>query len=164
MARPKRDPSALSREEDYRDYEAREIDEGWPYSDEDGEKKAANIGYGNSESNFDETEVPGAEISANTAIESSGGPSVFPEDEDAIIEDDAIGEQIALAYEANDLDGRDVTITVHKGIADLSGRVDSDADKAKLIRVALAVPGVKNVTDGIILSGVDTHIPSDVTE
>ena len=38
MARPKRDPAATSREEDFRDYEERETDEGWPYADQDAVK------------------------------------------------------------------------------------------------------------------------------
>ena len=81
-----------------------------------------------------------------------------------MIEDDAIGEQIALAFESNGLDSENITINVHQGIAELSGRVDTDEEKSKLVRVALAVPGVENVTDALTLSGVDGHIPTDVTE
>ena len=164
MARPKRDPAATSREDDFRDYEEREIDEGWPYADEDAVKTGENVGYGTSESNFDKVDGPGAEIADAPAIASQGGPSLSPSSEDPVIEDDAIGEQIALAFESNGLDSENITINVHQGIAELSGRVDTDEEKSKLVRVALAVPGVENVTDALTLSGVDGHIPTDVTE
>tara|TARA_Y100000815_G_C13289553_1_gene480237 strand:+ start:360 stop:854 length:495 start_codon:yes stop_codon:yes gene_type:complete len=164
MARPKRDPAATSREEDFRDYEERETDEGWPYADQDAVKTGENTGYGTSESNFDRAEGPGAEIADAPMIASEGGPSISPSSEDPVIEDDAIGEQIALAFESTGLDGETVTINVHRGVAELSGRVDTDEEKSKLVRIALAVPGVRNVTDALTLSGVDSHIPPDVTE
>ena len=164
MERPKHDTAVTSREDDFRDYEARDIDGGWPYADEDAHGRPGNAGYGMTDSNFDSAAHPPAEIADEPAIHSDGGPSPAPSSVDPAIDDDALGEQIAAALENNGLDGEVLTITVHNGVAELAGRVDTDEEKSELLRVALAVPGVRNVKDGLKLSGVDSHIPTDVTE
>jgi HSP20 family molecular chaperone IbpA len=164
MERPKHDAAATSREDDFRDYEERDIDGGWPYADEDASGKPGNAGYGASESNFDRASAPPAEIADEPVIDSTGGPVAAPSSVDPAIDDDALGERIAAALEDNGLDQEVLTITVHDSVAELSGRVDTDEEKNRLIRVAIAVPGVRNIIDGLTLSGVDSHIPSDVTE
>jgi HSP20 family molecular chaperone IbpA len=164
MERPKHDPAATSREDDFRDSEERDLNGGWPYADEDALGKPGNAGYGMSDSNFDRAARPPAEIAEDTEIDSSGGPAPALSSVDPAIEDDSIGERIAVALESNGLDGEVLTITVHDGVAELEGRIDTDEEKSELLRVALAVPGVRNVTDKLTLSGVDSHIPSDVTE
>lgn len=51
-----RKEKALSRDEDYRDYEERDLREGWPYSDGSGStsRSPENRSYGATGANFDE--------------------------------------------------------------------------------------------------------------
>ncbi len=60
------DKKPVSREEDYRDYEERNRDEGWPYSDEPGATSAdpGNRPYGETPANFDRDPNPGFRVDA----------------------------------------------------------------------------------------------------
>jgi hypothetical protein len=39
-------PKETTREEDYRDYEERDLRDGWPYADADGGRRKSNEAYG----------------------------------------------------------------------------------------------------------------------
>ena len=88
MASPNKTTTNKDREEDFRDYGERDIGEGWPYADGEPVKKR-NAPYGETSDELDPTNT---EISADTFIESDGGPTLFPDEEGGNIDDDAIEE------------------------------------------------------------------------
>ncbi|MBB1250326.1 hypothetical protein [Rhizobium sp. G21] len=90
MASLTRTPRPKTREEDYRDYNERDISEGWPYADEEVVAKK-NEAYG---VEFDDEDKTSVEISDEPAIESQGGPNLFPETAKGAVEDDGVEETI----------------------------------------------------------------------
>ncbi|WP_137155390.1 BON domain-containing protein [Rhizobium sp. FKL33] len=150
-------PQPKTREEDYRDYDERDISDGWPYADEEVAAKK-NEAYG-VDSDDDTTSL---EISDEPAIESEGGPSLFPEAAEEAVEDDGVEEAVyeritnTRRWQDNQL-----TVTVHAGVATLEGEVETEHDRQLINQIALGVPGVVDTVNRIILIGVDSHIPSD---
>lgn len=155
-------PPETAREEDYRDYDKRNIGEGWPYGDEDGLPADRNAPYGGTGSNFDESGHVGVEIAGSPEIASHGGPALSPAGEEDAITDDVLEERvtdIVAAKENFDIDL--LTITVHDGVVTLSGKVETARDRSLAQTVALATPGVRGCVNRLVLIGVDSHIPSD---
>lgn len=162
MADRKTNPSETAREEDYRDYDKRNLGDGWPYADEDALPAGRNAPYGSTPSNFDEAGQVGAEISDKPAIKSDGGPSFLDRLEPRSIEDDGLEEAIT---ERLDADGRIqselITVTVRAGVAKLSGHVETDPLRVLAETMTLSVPGVKDCINELVLIGADSHIPRD---
>ena len=162
MAERNNTPPETAREEDYRDYDKRNIGEGWPYSDEDGLPADRNAPYGGTGSNFDESGRVGVEIARRPEIESHGGPSLSPTGEEVVIEDDVLEERITeiLSEKAN-FDIELITVTVHDGVATLTGEVETAHDRTLAKTLTLAVPGIRGCVNELVLIGLDSHIPSD---
>ncbi len=150
-----------SREEDYRDYEARDLNDGWPYGDEDGISAKSNAPYGRTRSNFDEVDKVGAEIADQPYVESQGGPALN-EDESRQLLDDNLESRI---YEALDVDGRIdmalIDIKVNRGIATLSGKVETDYFRRLAEGAALSAKGVTKCHNELVVMGVDSELPDD---
>jgi len=150
------------REEDYRDYDKRNIGDGWPYADEDGLPADRNVPYGGTVSNFDESGRVGVEVARRPEIESHGGPAVTSAGEESVIEDDVLEEQIMDVLTQNESFLAElITVTVHEGVATLSGEVETAHDRALARTLTLAVRGVRGCVNELVLIGVDSHIPSD---
>lgn len=162
------DPPKTSREEDYRDYEERDLRDGWPYADTDGLRTPQrNPPYGAPKANFDEQKDSGVEVSDGTIAEDiHGKPQPFADTTGEIIEDDALEERITGRLEDDGrIDPTALEITVRDGVVKIEGGVDSEADRAHLIGLVLAVPGVRDVhARDLIARGVDSHIPPDSDE
>lgn len=158
MAALTRTPRPKPREEDYRDYNERDISDGWPYADEEVVAKK-NEAYG---VEFDDEDKTSVEISDEPVIDSQGGPSLFPEAAEEAVEDDGIEEALyeritnTRRWEDNQL-----TVTVHAGVATLEGEVETEHDRQLINQIALSTPGVADTINRIILIGVDSHIPTD---
>lgn len=162
---PPRKPNPLSREEDYRDYEDREIREGWPYSDVDGnplESHPDNTPYGDTPANFDED--PSTGFTVDTADASGREERVdtavpLPASR---IDDDELEAQITELLEES---GKVVTdnIEVHcvDGIITLEGRVETISLARNLEEIVLTVPGVVGVHNNLETLGVDSHMPDE---
>lgn len=162
MADRNNTPPETAREEDYRDYDKRNIGDGWPYADEDGLPADQNAPYGGTGSNFDESGRVGVEIGERPEIESHGGPKLSQAGEDDVIEDDVLEEQITdMLTENENYDPNLITVTVHHGVATLSGEVETDHARALAKTLTLAVRGVRGCVNEMVLIGVDSHIPSD---
>lgn len=162
MADPKITAPETTREEDYRDYDKRNIGEGWPYADEDGLPAEPNAPYGGTVSNFDESGRVGVEIARRPAIESEGGPELSQAGEGELIEDDVLEEKITDRLAENEnFDPNLITVTVHNGVATLEGEVETPHAKALAKTLTLAVHGVRGCRNQLVLIGVDSHIPSD---
>ncbi|MET3615028.1 hypothetical protein ABID16_003371 [Rhizobium aquaticum] len=155
-------PPETAREEDYRDYDKRNIGDGWPYADEDGLPADRNAPYGGTGSNFDESGRVGVEIAHRPEIVSDGGPSLSSAGEEDSIEDDVLEERITdILAEKENFAIELITVTVHDGVATLTGEVESAHDRALAKTLTLAVPGIRGCVNELVLIGLDSHIPSD---
>ena len=158
-------PRETSREEDYRDYEERDLDDGWPYPDGDTARKKRNEAYGVAPAGLEGDANPGAEIAANPEIRSEGGPALAQGIVREAIDDDALEEQIFdQLSNREDFDEDQITVTVRDGIAELTGRVDRAEATFIAEQIAGSVPGVRFVRNRLVSMGVDSHIPSDATD
>jgi hypothetical protein len=151
------------REEDYRDYEERDLNEGWPYADAapGTDTEIGNISYGQTGPNFDEAGNPGFERSSDTAIKSADGPDLFSDDVEADVEDDALEETIANALSDSDIDISGMDLKVRRGIALLTGEVETAQDRRRIERFIYDTPGISDVRNELTLRGADGYIPSD---
>lgn len=166
MAEERRDIGETAREEDYRDYEERDLDQGWPYSDADRDRgRKRNAAYGQSEANFDSEGNAGVEIAGQTEIVSEGGPAISTEIAHDAINDDALEEAISDRLSLDDrIDESQITVTVRGGIAEIGGSVETREEQFVAEQIVEGVSGIRIVRNRLVLTGVDSHIPSDATE
>lgn len=151
-----------TREDDYRDYEERDLEQGWPYPDGDIPSRRANEAYGAEPAGLEADANPGLEVARDTAIQSQGGPALSRGIAREAIDDDALEEKISNQFvDRDDIDEDQITVTVHHGVAKLSGDVETSRDAALAARIAAAVPGVRAVYNLLVPIGVDSHIPPD---
>lgn len=161
MAAPNKTTLNKDREEDFRDYEQRDIGEGWPYADGEPAKKR-NAAYGETSDELDPTN---AEIADDTFIASKGGPTPFPDEEEGNITDDGIEEEIANKLsDSGRWDDNQIEVTVHKGIATIEGEVETEHDRQLINQVVLRTAGVRDSQNNLAVIGADSHIPPDVDE
>lgn len=154
-----------SREEDYRDYEERDLDTGWPYPDGDTARRKRNEAYGAAPAGLEGDGNPGAEIAENPVIRSEGGPALTQGIAHEAIDDDALEERIFdQLITSEDIDEDQVTVRVRNGIAELTGTVDRVEATFIAEQIAGSVPGVRLVRNGLVAMGVDSHIPDDATD
>jgi hypothetical protein len=154
-----------SREEDYRDYEERDRDGGWPYPDEDASKRKHNEAYGAAPAGLEGDPNRGAEIARAPDIHSDAGSPPVQGIAREAIDDDALEEQIFGQLTDRDaIDEDQITVTVRNGIAELTGRVDRSDSVFIAEQIAGAVPGIRFVRNRLVSMGVDSHIPSDATD
>jgi hypothetical protein len=151
------------REEDYRDYEERDLDEGWPYADgtPGSETKVGNRSYGQGTENFDESGNPGFERSRNTAIRSKNGPDPFGGETGADVDDDALEDTIANALEDSAIETSGVDIKARRGSVWLTGAVDTAEERRKIEVLVYAIAGVTGIRNDLATSGADGGIPAD---
>jgi hypothetical protein len=161
MARISKTTTEKDREEDFRDYNERDLGEGWPYADGAPVRKR-NADYGETS---DELDPQNMQVSGNTVIESDGGPTLFPEEEGGNIDDDSIEEEIATKLsDSGRWDDNQIEITVRNGIATIEGEVETEHERQVIGQVVLRTAGVKDAVNNLVLIGVDSHIPSDADE
>lgn len=162
MPAPTKPTTDQGREEDFRDYEARDIDEGWPYADGAPIRKKRNAAYGDQS---DELDPDNVEVARDTAIQSQGGPSPFPEEEGGTIDDDAIEEEIATKLsDSGRWDDNQIELSVADGVVTIEGEVETEHERRLINQVVLRTAGVKRAVNRLELIGVDSHIPTDADE
>lgn len=155
----------LSREEDYRDYEERDVDSGWPYSDGAGaaSKDPANREYGGTAANFDR-DTNGGFRTIDVDADGNQEPladSLTPETEGRENADD-LEERVTDALSGlKDLDMDSIEVQAHGHRIVLEGSVDDLTLSRQAERCAQAVSGVRDVVNKLQLLGADTHIPTD---
>ncbi|KQS80877.1 hypothetical protein ASG25_04945 [Rhizobium sp. Leaf384] len=154
------------REEDYRDYEDRDLKDGWPYADEvsGSPTDVANRSYGETDESFDESGNPGFEASDETVRVGHGGPDILRDDPQAVNDDDSMEETLSNALEEHDIDTSSVEIKVLRGVAELSGEVETDADRRSIEALAYRVPGISKVRNGLTTMAVDAALPSGLND
>ena len=158
-------PKEPTREEDYRDYEERDLEEGWPYDDAAGEGAPArrNRPYGEPGANFDAEANKGYTVTDADADgqQESQSDSLLPGTRGREVEDD-LEERVTDALgeiEGVDLDLIDVT--AEGGLVILEGDVDDAATARRLAARALTIAGVRDVRNNIRVLGVDANLPDD---
>ncbi|RDJ10666.1 BON domain-containing protein [Rhizobium grahamii] len=151
----------LSREEDYRDFEERNIDDGWPYADK-GQKGAdsANGAYGeasgrDANSGF---RVDGVDEDGNeNPLKDSLRPGMINRDDS-----DELEAKVAENLEnIPDVDVSGIEVHADGHVVTLEGEVETIGMARKVELAALAVDGVHHVRNKIETTGVDSHIPTD---
>ncbi|WP_075293266.1 BON domain-containing protein [Pararhizobium arenae] len=161
-----RDLEETSRAEDYRDYEERDIDEGWPYADARSGSPVAigNDAYGEAPENFDESGNPGYESGNDPRIESHGGPDLLKDKPAQDIDDDVLEQIIADRLEEADIDMSGFEIRIDGGVVSFEGEVDTAEDRRQAGILAQRVAGVKSVRNHLTLLAADANLPSDWDE
>jgi hypothetical protein len=159
----KRKVDDISREEDFRDYEERDIDEGWPYDDAAGagSRTVDNMAYGQPQANFDEGrnggyQVDGADFDGQEERLVDNIRPVTKGVENA----DDLEERITDALDAlgiADMDGLDLHVI--DGEVTISGVVDDQSTSRRIETAVERVAGVRLVVNHLRLAGVDSRIP-----
>ena len=129
----------FSREEDYRDFEQRDIENGWPYDDGAGAASHAEP-YGG------QTPLSSPVLPETDHRENSD--QLEADIADAL---DNMPESLIAALDIH-ADGHTVT---------LRGAVDTAEERRMIELRVLGVKGVSTVRNFITTMGVDTHIPAD---
>lgn len=155
----------FSREDDYRDYDQRNIGEGWPYADGPGATASPvdNRGYGETGANFDRERNEGFRVESVTGegfepdLATPDTPTTEGREDDDQLESD-----ISTALESFDdtvLTGLDIHVDGH--VVTLRGAVDTAEERRAIELKVLSVNGVREVKNFVTTLGVDSHIPND---
>jgi BON domain len=159
------DKSSLSREEDYRDFEERNLDDGWPYADGSGAKAEAseNRPYGETSTNFDSDRNSGFRIDGTDAdgnenrLKDSPTPDTIGRDESDDLEA-RVTDNLENIPEV-DIDSVEVHADGHT--ITLEGSVETIGIARKVELGTLSVDGVHHVRNHLQMTGVDAHIPDE---
>ncbi|MCY1668688.1 BON domain-containing protein [Rhizobium sp. SL86] len=155
----------ISREEDYRDYDTRNIDDGWPYADQAGAGAGPvdNAAYGDPSANFDRERNKGYSVDSADAdgleepISDRRTPATAGLEESDDLEErisNAIDELDLVPMETIDIRADGTTVTIE-------GEVDDQQTARKIIATVKRVPGVGRVQNELTLLGIDSLIPDD---
>ncbi|KEQ08156.1 BON domain-containing protein [Pseudorhizobium pelagicum] len=161
----KKIPGDTTREEDYRDYDTRNIDDGWPYADAAGAaaKPVGNAAYGDPNANFDRERNRGYHVDNvdKEGFEERTPDSVLP-GTDGFVASDDIEERVTEALDnLGDVPMDSIDVHVQDGTVTIEGIVD-DADLShRITATARQTKGIRQVINNLRLAGVDTHIPTD---
>jgi len=161
----KRKSDDISREEDFRDYEERDLDEGWPYDDDSGTdgRPVGNAAYGQPAANFDTEQNRGYHIDEADfdGLEERVVDSTRP-GTGGLEESDDLEERITNAIEDLDVIDMDaIDVHVDEDKVTIEGVVDDAVASRKIVRHVQGVPGVRLVINNLRLAGVDSRIPDD---
>ncbi|MDV4165490.1 BON domain-containing protein [Rhizobium leguminosarum] len=157
-----REKPELSREEDYRDLEERNLDDGWPYADSSG-ADPANRPYGETAANFDSDpnkgfRVDGTDEDGNeNRLKDSLRADTIDRDESDDLEA-RVNDNLENIPEV-DIDSIEVHADGH--VVTLEGSVETIGIARKVELGALSVDGVRHVRNKLQLTGVDAHIPNE---
>ncbi len=152
---------SLSRGEDYRDFDERNTDEGWPYSDAPGASSAApdNRGYGETPANFDRDNNPGFRIDG---VDENGNENGLKDTLRANTIDRGESDDLEARVTENienvpevDMDTIDVHADGHTVTID--GSVETIGIARKVELAAASVDGVRHVRNRLHTTGVDAQ-------
>ncbi|MDR7147225.1 BON domain-containing protein [Rhizobium sp. BE258] len=159
------DKSTISREEDYRDYEERNLDDGWPYSDSPGASSAkpANGAYGETSANFDRDRNGGFRIDGT---DEDGNENRLRDSLTADMIDRSESDDLEARVSENlenipDLDAESIDVHADGHTITLEGSVETIGIARKAELGALSVDGVHHVRNRLETTGVDSHIPNE---
>ena len=161
----KKNADDISREEDFRDYDDRNIDEGWPYDDAAGAGKRPvdNAPYGQPSANFDRERNRGYRVDEADfdGLEERQADSIFPGTE-GLEESDDLEERVSDAIDnLGVIDMDSIDVHVEKGVVSLEGVVDEAETSRRIGRHIQGIAGVRRVVNNLRLAGIDSHIPDE---
>ncbi len=160
-----KDRSSLSREEDYRDFEERDVDDGWPYADGSGAiaESTDNRPYGETSANFDRDRNSGFRIDGTDAEgnENRLKDSLKPDTIDRDESDDLEARVTDNLENIPDVDVDSIEVHADGHTVTLEGSVETIGIARKVELGALSVDGVHHVRNHLQTTGVDAHIRSD---
>jgi len=160
----KRNENDVSREEDFRDYDDRNIDEGWPYDDAAGAKSRPvdNTAYG-SGANFDEERNGGYKVHGTDADgQQDRLTDAIKPATDGLEDSDDIEERASEALEnLEDVDMNSIDLHVHGGTLTIEGAVDDAQTSRRIVGTLQSIKGVRTVINNLRLNGVDGRIPDE---
>jgi osmotically-inducible protein OsmY len=155
----------LAREEDYRDYEQRDIEEGWPYDDAAGERsrKVENAPYGTTEANFDSETNKGYTV---TGVDERGqqerqAEPLLPGTTGREIADDLEERVMDALTDVEGISPESIDVRAEGTHVILEGDVDDMITAHRLTARALTVSGVGEVTNNLTIIGVDANMRDD---
>ncbi|MBB3912959.1 BON domain-containing protein [Rhizobium fabae] len=153
----------LSREEDYRDLEERNLDDGWPYADGTGTEGPGNRPYGETAANFETDPNKGFRIDG---IDRDGNENRLKDSlrADMIDRDESDDLEARVTDNLENIPEVDInSIEVHADghVVTLEGSVETIGIARKVELSALSVDGVHHVRNKLQLTGVDAHIPNE---
>jgi hypothetical protein len=152
--------TSLSRKEDYRDFEERNTDDGWPYADAATAPTAVgNAGYGETPANFDSDDNSGFRLDGIDRDGNENGlrDSRLPDTIDRGESDDLearVTENIENVREV-DMDSIDVHADGHT--VTVEGSVETIGIARKVELAVASVDGVRHVRNRLHTTGVDAH-------
>ncbi|TRL31735.1 BON domain-containing protein [Rhizobium straminoryzae] len=153
----------ISREEDYRDYDSRNIDDGWPYADAARAGQVDNAAYGDTSANFDRERNRGYGVDTadvegqEEPVRDSNTPATIGAEQA-----DDLEERVSDTIEALDLVAMEtIDVRADGGTVTLEGEVDDDATARKIVAAVRRVPGVSRVVNDLTLLGIDSLIPDE---
>ena len=162
---PKKDINDTSREEDFRDFDDRNIDDGWPYADKPGQAAGPvdNAAYGNASPNTETSRNPGF------LIDEAGFDGLEEPQRDSLrpgtmgLENwDDLEERVTDAIEGLSIVDMDlIDIHVDRNSVTIEGQVDDASTSHRIIRAIQTVEGVGKIINRLRLAGVDSRIPDD---
>ncbi|MBO9193963.1 BON domain-containing protein [Rhizobium sp. 16-449-1b] len=151
----------LSRSEDYRDFEERNIDDGWPYADTPDAAPAVpeNRAYGETPANFDSSDNPGFRIDG---IDRDGNENRLKDSlrADTIDRDDSDDLEARVTENIENVPEVDIdSIEVHADghVVTVEGSVETIGIARKVELAASSVDGVHQVRNRLHTTGVDAH-------
>ena len=154
-----------TREEDYRDYEERDLKDGWPYDDDAGTspETPGNGPYGGTDANFDETDEKNFTVAKTDAAgQQERQADTHASTTRGLVESDDIEERVMEALtEVEGANPEMIDVRAEGSVITLEGEVDDAATARQLARVARAVSGVTSVRNLIEIIGVDANLPDD---
>jgi osmotically-inducible protein OsmY len=159
MARIDDGKTSLSREEDYRDFEERNVDEGWPYSDQAGAvpKTVENPGYGETAANSDQDSNAGFRVDG---IDKDGNENGLKDSlrADTIDRDESDDLEARVSDNIENVPEVDMnSIDVHANghTVTIEGSVETIGIARKVELAVASVDGVRHVRNRLQTTGVD---------
>ena len=147
----------------FRDYDDRNIDEGWPYDDASGAgaRPVDNAAYGDPKANFDSDRNRGYHVdeAGFDGLEERVVDSTYPGTQ-GLEESDDLEERVSNAIEDLGLISMEaIDVHAENGVVTLEGVVDDAATSRKIGRHVQTIAGVRQIVNNIRLAGVDSRIP-----
>lgn len=161
----KKSVNDIPREEDYRDYDTRNIDDGWPYADRAGgaADPVDNAAYGDPDANFDRERNKGFKVDSadesglEEPVKDRATPATKGVEEIDDLEErvsDAIEQLDIVAMETIDIRADGTTVTIE-------GEVDDAQTARKIVAHVKRIPGVGRVVNELTLLGIDSLMPDE---
>lgn len=159
------DKTSLSREEDYRDFEERNVDDGWPYADGAGSRAASpdNRAYGETAANFDRERNQGFRIDGT---DEDGNENRLKDGLQADSIDRGESDDLEARVNENlenipDVDIDSIEVHADGHVVTIEGSVETIGIARKVELGALSVDGVHHVRNKLQMIGLDAHIPNE---